>query len=120
MTLKVWDLSQRWSELACRGEAASCSSHPLQMNASSHMMLLRVFLTLAAGAFLAGCAKDAKVTTVKPRLTGPTPAASDDRQARDEIQRAGRDAHANPLRAMDTLADSLEISTRQLEQNPTL
>src|SRR3954469_23294861 len=81
-------------------------------------MSSRQILSLCAAACLAGCAKDAKVTTVKPRLTGPTPAASDERQARDEIQRAGRDAHANPLRAMDTLADSLEVSTRQLEQNP--
>ena len=81
-------------------------------------MSSKQILALCAAAFLVGCAKDAKVTTVKPRLTGPTPAASEGRHARDEIQRAAMDAHGNPLRALDTLADSLEVSTRQLGRNP--
>ncbi len=68
--------------------------------------------------FLAGCAKDAKVSVFKPHLVRGMPAVDADRLAQQTIRRALKEERREPLAALASLVEAAELSAQQLEGYP--
>lgn len=75
-------------------------------------------LYLLTALILAGCAKDAKVTVIKPHLVPGIPAVETDRLAQQNIRRALKEERREPVVALASLVEAAEISAKQLDRNP--
>jgi hypothetical protein len=82
-------------------------------------MRIILILSIVTSIVFAGCAKDAKVTIIKPRIAAEIPIADSDRLARQKIQRATKEKPSDPLLALGTLVEALDQSAEQLDRNPT-
>src|SRR4051812_17205723 len=82
-------------------------------------MTLRSLASILIALSLAGCAKDATVTVLKPHMAPELHAPSVDQRAQQLIDRALGEQRHQPIAALGSLVEAVEICAAQLERRPS-